>query len=167
MENALNGSTLSADPGRRNPSSIISSHVSVCRPAVGLCAVNTSLSEYLHAGVGGPIPVCLACQLFCLCHWSVCWWRCWCGWVNPFVSLSPAGGGLSSCRLQLGSPSKGERAAVQLEAQGGSREHCGAGRRVGGVCSVSHAALTGPDPSPGLTPLAQLGACPWQGSDLA
>lgn len=47
------------------------------------------------------VPV---CQLFCLCHWSA--WRWQCGWVNPFVSLSPEGGGLSSCRLQLGNPSQ-------------------------------------------------------------
>lgn len=68
--------------------------------------LNVSTSVYLGVGVSGPISVRLVCQPFCLCHWSV-WWRRWrYGWVNPFVSLSPGGGGLSSCRLQLENPSK-------------------------------------------------------------
>lgn len=59
------------------------------------------------------VPV---CQLSCLCHWSA--WRWQCGWVNPFVSLSPEGGGLSSCRLQLGNPSQRELVGVCLEGTG-------------------------------------------------
>jgi hypothetical protein len=59
------------------------------------------------------VPV---CQLLCLCHWSA--WRWQCGWVNPFVSLSPEGGGLSSCRLQLGNPSQRELVGVWLEGTG-------------------------------------------------
>lgn len=50
-----------------------------------------NMAVYLHVGVSGPASVCLVCHPFCLCQWSVCRWRC--GWV-------------SSCRLQLGNPTK-------------------------------------------------------------
>ena len=70
--------------------------------------VRVNVSASAQCGCQGAISVCLVCQPFCLCHWPV-WWPRWrCGRVNPFVSLSPGGGGLSSCRLQLGNPSKGE-----------------------------------------------------------
>lgn len=86
----------------------------VC-PSAHTFAVGLYAREHQHVivplcGCQGPISVCLcvSCSV-CVPGLSV-------GdgsggeggWVNPFVSLSSAGGELSSCRLQLGNPSKGE-----------------------------------------------------------
>lgn len=115
------------------------------------------------------VPV---CQLFCLCHRSA--WRCQCGWVYPFVSLSPEGGGLSSCRLQLGNPSQRELVGVRLEGTGRERasDWCGGrgglqqqsaaggGRRGRKQVRVLPTRLS--QPLLGLAVLAQLGTSYWQ-----
>lgn len=71
-------------------------HVAACSSAVGL-----RVGERQHVSVS----LC-GCQWVCLRLVCVTGSRWRCGCVNPFVSLSPAGGGLSSCRLQLGNPSQ-------------------------------------------------------------